>query len=80
MKHAREDYQDRIVDLAGKIPENEPVLLLRGQDSAAPFALRAYAGQAALDGASDDLVGKVLDQADKMEEWQRTQTSKTPDL
>jgi hypothetical protein len=80
MKHARADYQERIVDLAGKIPEGEPVLLLRGQDVAAPFALRAYAGQAALEGADDDLVGKVLDHADAMEEWQRTHTSKTPDL
>jgi hypothetical protein len=31
MKHARADY-DRIQDPAGKIPADEPVLLLRAQD------------------------------------------------
>ncbi len=40
MKHARKDY-DRIQDTVGKIPENEPVFLIRGQDLAAPAALRA---------------------------------------
>jgi hypothetical protein len=30
--HARQDYQDRIVDLKHEIPEDEPVFLLRGQD------------------------------------------------
>ena len=29
MKHARDDY-NRIQDPAGKIPEDEPVFLLRG--------------------------------------------------
>ena len=32
MKHARPDYQKRIVDLEHLIPEDEPVLLIRGQD------------------------------------------------
>ncbi len=37
MIHARDDYNDgRIVDTKGKIPEDEPVFLLRGQD---PFAV-----------------------------------------
>ena len=41
MKHAREDY-NRIQDPAGKIPENEPVFLLRGQDKFAPATLEFW--------------------------------------
>lgn len=43
MKHARQDYQDRIVDLAGKIPEGEPVFLLRAQDPLAAEIVHEYA-------------------------------------
>jgi len=32
MKFTREDYNQRIIDKAGKIPEDEPVFLLRAQD------------------------------------------------
>jgi len=39
MKHAREDY-NRIQDPDEKIPDNEPVFLLRGQDVLAPNLLR----------------------------------------
>ena len=40
MKHARQDYNDRFQDAAEKIPDAEPVFLIRGQDQAAPEALR----------------------------------------
>lgn len=33
MKHARQDYNDRVQDSAGLIPDNEPVFLLRAQDN-----------------------------------------------
>lgn len=79
MKHARADY-DRIQDPAGKIPENEPVFLIRGQDLAAPAALRAYASLAHEIGASNDLVMRVLNHARLMEEWQREVARKTPDI
>lgn len=42
MKFSREDYNGRIVDLEEKIPENEPVFLLRGQDEFASLALKEY--------------------------------------
>ena len=42
MKHAREDY-DRIQDPEGKIPADEPVFLLRGQDRLAHRAVSYYA-------------------------------------
>jgi hypothetical protein len=44
LKHAREDY-DRIQDPEGKIPDDEPVFLLRGQDVLAPIALETYANE-----------------------------------
>lgn len=79
MKHAREDY-DRIQDPAGKIPADEPVFLIRGQDLAAPEALRQYAIEAHRKGASIDIVIATLDQARAMEKWQRERARKTPDL
>lgn len=79
MKHAREDY-NRIQDPEGKIPENEPVFLIRGQDLAAPATLYAYAVFAAKNGASDDLITATLQQARRMEKWQREVARKTPDL
>lgn len=42
MKHSRSDY-DRIQDPQGLIPEDEPVLLLRAQDSLACQAASMYA-------------------------------------
>lgn len=79
MKHARADY-DRIQDPAGKIPENEPVFLIRGQDLAAPETLRQYALEAHRRGADNDLIIATLDQARAMEKWQRERARKTPDL
>jgi hypothetical protein len=79
MRHARKDY-DRIQDPEGKIPDREPVFLLRGQDLAAPDALRVYAMLADKMGASSDLIKATLDQAKEMEAWQREIARKTPDL
>jgi len=42
MKHARQDY-NRIQDSEGLIPEDEPVFLLRGQDTVAPGVVRFWA-------------------------------------
>jgi len=42
MKHARQDY-NRIQDPENKIPMDEPVFLLRGQDRYAEEALEYYA-------------------------------------
>lgn len=78
MKHARSDY-DRIQDPEGKIPNDEPVFLIRGQDLAAPDTLRAYALYAHKAGASNALITATLDQANAMEKWQRERARKTPD-
>ena len=42
MKFTREDYNRRIVDLEGKIPEDEPVFLLRAQDKFSSLTLKKY--------------------------------------
>ena len=81
MLHAREDYM-RIQDPEGKIPDDEPVFLLRGQDLAAPDAVRFWADTAAaLHGTYDtDIVERALKQADAMDQWQRDHQSKVPDM
>lgn len=77
MKHARADY-DRIQDPDGKIPEDEPVFLLRAQDKFAAETLRYYAH---LVQHSRDPDGRIilatLKQADAMDAWP---THKTPDM
>ena len=78
MKHARDDY-NRIQDPAGKIPEDEPVFLLRGQDRAAPGAVRAYAEILESMGGDPVLVRLSREQAEKMELWQVAVRSKVAD-
>ena len=78
MLHARADY-DRIQDPLGKISEAEPVFLVRAQDEAAPYAVRAWAEQAERLGADPDLVAKARRHADLMVEWQLDIGSKIPD-
>jgi len=78
MKHARPDY-NRIQDPAGKIPEDEPVFLLRGQDRAAPGAVRAYAEILESMGGDPVLVRQSREQAERMEEWQAAVRSKVAD-
>lgn len=65
MKHARTDY-DRIQDPDGKIPDDEPVFLIRGQDPAGAFAVRQYARQALDLGVDVDVVKAINLHADKM--------------
>lgn len=79
MKHARADY-DRIQDPAAKIPADEPVFLIRGQDLAGPETLRHYAMEAHRNGADNNLILATLDQAREMESWQREVASKAPDM
>lgn len=77
MKHARADY-DRIQDPAGKIPEGEPVFLLRGQDQFAARAVRYYARLVAdWKGDADPIVQASRAQADLMDAWPK---HKTPDM
>lgn len=78
MKHARQDY-NRIQDPTGKIPDNEPVFLLRGQDVCAPIAVQAWADEAEKRGADAELVRKARAWAAEMVTYQTDKKSKVPD-
>ncbi len=79
MKHARPDY-DRIQDLSGKIPADEPVFLLRGQDALAPWCVRQWADVVEAQDGDPEMVKDAREQAARMDEWQRTVCCKMPDL
>ncbi len=79
MKHAREDY-DRLQDPWGKIPHDEPVFLIRGQDRVGPLAVLAWAKLAEAIGAHPDIVSAAREQAGAMEKWHEDHRIKMPDL
>lgn len=76
MIHARDDY-NRIQDPDGKIPEDEPVFLLRAQDAIAAAIVRKWAEYNTLGGGDPVLTKLALEQADKMDDWP---VKKTADL
>jgi hypothetical protein len=76
VKHARPDY-DRIQDPAHKIPEDEPVFLLRGQDRHAAEVVRFYAHLLHAGGGDPELFKLAIAHADRMEAWP---VKKAPDL
>lgn len=78
MRHARKDYE-RIQDPEGKIPEEEPVFLIRGQDVSAPAALRYWAAEHRANGGADELACLAELQAAEMEKWQRSHVQKVAD-
>lgn len=80
MKHARKDYNGRIVDLQNSIPEDEPVFLLRGQDILAPELLLMWASKLRLSGGDPKMARIVEDHAQLMLEWQKSRMKKLPDL
>jgi len=69
MIHAREDY-NRIQDPEKKIPEDEPVFLLRAQDKTAAQIVRLWASAQRKNPKADKkLIEMVEHHADRMEEW-----------
>lgn len=81
MKHARSDYEGRIVDLNEQIPEAEPCFLLRGQDKATPAAIEAWAQMAAHLGADRDMIDRARLYAREVREYQAAiGGGKVPDL
>ena len=80
MIHAREDYDDRIQDNAGLIPEKEPVFLLRGQDALAPSLLLDWASRMRSLGGDPKMADLVRNQAHRMIIWQNENGVKIPDL
>lgn len=51
------------------IPDDEPVFLLRGQDSHAGATIRYWAERQQADGADDDLIEEILAWAQRMDQW-----------
>lgn len=78
MRHAREDY-NRIQDPAGRIPEDEPVFLLRGQDEAAPAAVRVWADVHEAQSPDSPLVRLAREHARRMQQWQQVEGAKVAD-
>jgi hypothetical protein len=76
MKHARADY-DRIQDPIGKIPADEPVFLLRGQDKYAAQAVEYYARLVRLGGGDRKIATLADAHAERMRQWP---VHKFPDL
>jgi hypothetical protein len=78
MKFTRDDYNRRIVDLEGKIPDDEPVFLLRAQDKHAPETLRFYA-KLLMEEGNVSMAEELLNHARNMIVWQKSVKVKSPD-
>jgi hypothetical protein len=69
MIHGRKDYTRRIQDKENKIPDDEPVFLIRGQDQVGHNAVRAWAHLHRINGGSDMAYLLAMQHADLMESW-----------
>lgn len=78
MKFTREDYNERITDKAGKIPEDEPVFLLRAQDVHAPSTLRHYA-KLLEESGNKEMADELRAHARQMVVWQKSVRVHQPD-
>ena len=78
MLHPREDYA-RIQDPTGKIPMEEPVFMLRGQDPNAAGLVREWARLNDRDGGDRRLSRMAYIHADKMDAWPVKKQSDLPD-
>jgi hypothetical protein len=78
MRFSREDYTRRITDKDGKIPDDEPVFLLRGQDVHAPSTLRFYAKLLEETG-NTEMAEELRNHARQMIVWQKSVRVKQPD-
>jgi hypothetical protein len=76
MRHAREDY-NRIQDPTGKIPDDEPVFLLRAQDMLASRAVRFWCAEAEKAGVAPEMIDRAWRHAIAMEVYG---TRKVPDM
>lgn len=81
MIHARDDYTERIQDRDGLIPDDEPVLLIRGQDVLAVPMIDEYLDRyAELAGTDASLIDVLEAHRERVEAWQRSHTPKVADL
>ena len=80
--HARQDYRDRMVDLEGKIPEDEPVMMFRAQDIHMRRVLEQYANAVEVSGGCDNIVTAVRRHSQRVRDWQNDypERVKSPDM
>lgn len=78
MKHMTEKYE-HIQDIKCVINEDEPVFILRAQDSLAPSMLENWASALQASGGNMKLVLKALEHAQEMRNWQKKNNCKIPD-
>lgn len=69
-----------IQDPTGRIPEDEPVFLIRGKDIAGPDTVDAWADIAESYGANTTIIETAKAQAKKMREYQINRGSQIPDM
>jgi len=70
MIFGRQDYNRRIVDKAGLIPEDEPVFLIRGQDPVAVKVVKYWAQVTAnRNRGPSDVTQNALQQAERIVLW-----------
>jgi hypothetical protein len=69
VKHARDDYDRRIVDLEEKIPADEPVFILRAQDKVAAETVRIWANLNEDAGGDPELSRLARNHAIAMDAW-----------
>ena len=77
MKHAREDYS-RIQDSWGKIPDNEPVFIIRAQDVSSGDAVCAWADLNDRNGGDPELSRLARAFAVEMDEWPEKKPADLP--
>lgn len=81
MKHARVDYQDRIVDLDEKIGAEEPVFLLRATDKHMVPMIDTYIDRLKADPiAQPEMVECLVNFRQQIVDWQAKNGAKTPDI
>lgn len=79
MIHARKDYNERFQDAANLIPDQEPVFLIRGQDTVGHLAVRAWAHLHRVNGGSDVAYELAMKHADLMEAWPKKKHADVPE-
>lgn len=80
MNFSRNDYNERIVDTAGLIPDDEPVFLLRGKDPLAPRIVLIYAMELRLMGGDPYMASNLEKHAQDMIRYQKEHGTKIPDM
>jgi hypothetical protein len=77
MIHARNDYN--LEDLEKKIPDDEPVFLIRGQDALGWAAVDAWANLAEAANCDPSIIALARNHAKRMKDW-ADRYGKMPDL